>query len=162
MEYLLLIIEFFLSKKIRSYFSLIVIPLLISFVLYFSISDKIVAGEYFGNIINLLGILLGFTISLFAIFLSANNSNIREAKSKLTDFEIFNKKLTVFDVMQIGIAYVIIMECLLLVLNISLPMIITEPSSIKLFIVINIGLLSHVILILLRSVLDFYFALSKR
>lgn len=162
MEYLLLIIEFFLSKKIRSYFGLLILPVLLSFVMYYTVSIEVVEKQDYGNIITLLGILLGFTISLFAIFLSANNSNIRESKSKETDFVVFGKRLSIFDIMQTSIAYVIIMECLLLLINIILPIIIIESESLKLFFVINIGILAHIVIILLRSLLDFYFALSKR
>lgn len=162
MEYLLLIVEFFLSKKVRSYFGLIVVPLILSFILYNSISVETASKQDYGNIITLLGILLGFTISLFAIFLSANNSNIREAKSKETGFHVLGKNLSVFDVMQTSIAYVIIMECLLLLTNIILPIIILEPGAKKIFLVVNVGILAHIVIILLRSLLDFYFALSKR
>ncbi len=162
MEYILLIIEFFLSRKVRAYFGLVVVPIIISFVIYNSMTLEVSKNQDYGNIITLLGILLGFTISLFAIFLSANNSNIRESKSTMTDFTVFNKKLSVFDIMQTSIAYVIIMECLLLVVNITVPLVITAPESKKLFLVINIGVLAHIVVILLRSLLDFYFALSKR
>jgi|SRR5690554_1980047 len=162
MEYILLIIEFFLSKKVRAYFGLLLVPLILSIVLYNSITIETASSQRYGNIITLLGILLGFTISLFAIFLSANNSNIRESKSQKTDFNIFGKNLSVFDVMQTSIAYTIIMECMLLLTNIVLPIVISEPGTKKLFLVINIGLIAHVVIILLRSLLDFYFALSKR
>lgn len=162
MEYLLLILEFFLSKKVRSYFGLVVIPLIVSLVMYNTITLDVSRNQDYGNIITLLGILLGFTISLFAIFLSANNSNIRESKSKKSDFKVFNKELSVFDIMQTSIAYVIIMECLLLAVNITVPLVLTEPGSRKLFLVIIIGVLLHIVIILLRSLLDFYFALSKR
>src|SRR5690554_7363999 len=162
MEYLLLIFEFFASRKLKAYFSLLIIPFLISFFLYLSLSKDYVFEHDATNIITLLGILLGFTISLFAIFLSANNSNIRESKSQKTDFNIFGKNFSVFDVMQISIAYTIIMECMLLLTNIVLPIVISEPGTKKLFLVINIGLIAHVVIILLRSLLDFYFALSKR
>lgn len=162
MEYLLLILEFFLAKRIRAYFGLLVIPALFSLILYNTISIKTVNDQDFGNIITLLGILLGFTISLFAVFLSANNSNIRDAKAQKTEFIVFKKNLSIFDIMQTSIAYVIIMECLLLLINIVLPIIITESDSRKLFLVINIGALVHIVTILLRSLLDFYFALSKR
>ncbi len=162
MEYLLLIIEFFLSKKFRSYFGLLVLPLVVSFVMYYAIPQEAAAKQDYGNIITLLGILLGFTVSLFAIFLSANNSNIRKSKTVLTDFKVFSKRLSVFDVMQTSVAYVIIMECLLLLVNITIPLVLTNPISSKVFLVVNIGVLAHIVIILLRSLLDFYFALSSR
>lgn len=162
MEYLLLIIEFFLSKKIRAYFGILVLPTLVSWVLFNTITVEISEQQDYGNILTLLGILLGFTISLFAIFLSANNSNIRKSKEQKTHFTVLGKQLSVFDIMQTSIAYVIIMECLLLLANIIFPIIIREPESRKLFLVINIGVLTHTVIIILRSLLDFYFALSKR
>lgn len=162
MEYLLLIIEFFRSKRFSSYVGMLVLPTLLSFIMYNIISIEVSEKQDYGNIITLLGILLGFTISLFAIFLSANNSNIRAAKAHFTDFKIFGKQLSVFDIMQTSIAYVIIMECLLLLINIILPIVITEPESRKIFLVINMGVLVHIVIILLRSLLDFYFALSKK
>lgn len=162
MEYLILVYEFFASKRFRSYFSLLVIPFLISLLLYLSIYKKENVEQDYSNIVTLLGILLGFTISLFAIFLSANNSSIRKSKNTKTRFKVLGKILSVFDVMQTSIAYVIMMECILLVLNIILPVVITNPENRLIFFVINIGVLSHIVIILLRSVLDFYFAISLR
>jgi|SRR5690554_3878021 len=162
MEYLLLIFEFFASRKLKAYFSLLIIPFLISFFLYLSLSKDYVFEHDATNIITLLGILLGFTISLFAIFLSANNSNIRKAKKTITDIEVLGKKLSVFDLMQTSIAYVIVVECVMLVTNIILPVVLISSEHKILFFVINIGVLSHIVIILLRSILDFYFAISKR
>jgi hypothetical protein len=162
MEYILLIVEFFKSKKINSYFGIIVIPVLLSFGLYSNISNCIVKNADNGNMINLLGILLGFTISLFAILLSTDNSSINEAKKSMTDFKVFGKQLSIFDIMQTSIAYVIIVECILLILNVTLPLIVSEIETKKIFLVINIGSIVHVVIILSRSLLDFYFAISKR
>jgi hypothetical protein len=162
MEYLLLILEFFLSKKIRSYIGLIVVPVFISIFMYNTISVEISENQTYGNIITLLGILLGFTISLFAIFLSADNDNISKSKTTFTKFIVFGKELSVFDIMQTSIAYVIMMECLLLILNITIPLALESAEAKNLFLVVNIGVLSHIVIILLRSILDFYFALSKR
>lgn len=162
MEYILLIFEFFYSKRVRAYFGLIIIPVILSIVMYNMTTLDVSKNLNYGNIITLLGILLGFTVSLFAIFLSANNSNIRTSKTTMTEFTVLGKRLSVFDIMQTSIAYVLIIECMLLVANICIPLLLTETESIKLFMVINIAMVSHVVIILLRSLLDFYFALSKR
>ena len=162
MDYLLLIAEFFLSKKIKSISILIIVPIIISVVLHYSINSDILNQQNYGELVTLLGILLGFTISLFAILLTASNSHINTSKLRLTNFVVFGKQLSIFDVVQTSIAYIIILECLFLLLNLVLPIFLVDQEVKKLFFVINIGAIVHIVLILLRSMLDFYFVLSQR
>ncbi len=165
MEYFVLIFEFFAIKKTRTRIGIILFPILMSSLMYSVVmqSKKIELISVIQNeIITLLGILLGFTISLFAILISSNSSNINEAKKTFIDKKVLNKEINIFDVMLIGIAYSIVIECIMLIANITLPIFIESFQSRALFFAINIGLLSHIVVILLRSILDFYFADTKR
>ena len=87
MEYLLLIYEFFKTRKGKA----LIIPLLIGgLVFYFSDSQHFLenGSEIQGNILTVVGILLGFTISVFAVFLGGNGGSIEESKNYETKYTL--------------------------------------------------------------------------
>ena len=84
----ILILEYFLTRG-KGILSNVIICVIISFVFYKMGSEKSIAIETSKTAVDLLGILLGFTISLFAIILSVDN-------------EIINKDIPMF---EIGIVY---------------------------------------------------------
>jgi len=165
MEYLLLIFEFYFVKKRKSLISIILLPVVLSFFVLFIALTKITIisiQNIEGEMITLIGILLGFTISLFAILISSNNSQIREAKNSYIEKKVLGKEISIYDMLLSGIAYAIIMECILLFICIVVPLLMQDLNAHKIYFSILIGSIAHVIIILLRSVLDFYFTTSKR
>ena len=164
MEYFLLIFEYYASKKASDLIRLLLIPSFAGVALYFllSFNQNGQSETFLGNLITLTGILLGFTISLFAILISSNSSNIKEAKQSLIGKKVFNKDLTIFDEIMSGVAYSIVFECALLILNLISPAILSGKNQYDILFSVNVGVLLHVIIVLLRSVLSFYFAESKR
>ena len=165
MEYFLLIVEFHRIKCWK-----ILKPIGISLVLgicVFFFSDietyKLQADSYIDSIITVLGILIGFSISVFAILLSVENDSIREAKKKATEIKMYNKPIYLYDSLIIELAYVIIVQGLLLIANFVYPLFI-DVSTVKgkLFYSIDISLMTYSIILLLRNVLNFYFILTKK
>lgn len=166
MEYLLLIIEFFFVKGIRSIVFYFLLPIVIGLLIYFT-SDNCIyfenANNYHTNVITVLGILIGFTISTFTMLLTVSNSNIDKAKSELLNKKIFSKELSLFDSVLIGLAYIVLIQGILLIANFTYPIFISVTSlQGKMFFAINISFVVHVILILMRNILDFYFILTKK
>jgi len=110
-----------------------------------------------------LGILTGFSISIFTVFLTIDNENIREAKKENFGKKILGKEISLYDTLLIGLAYAIIVQAILLIANFLYPIFIDiETAKSKLFFAINIAVSIHIILLLMRSVLDFYFIITKK
>jgi hypothetical protein len=165
MEYLLLIFEFFYVKNIKNFFSILIIPCVLSLNMFYVITDNFITENFDTletNLITLLGILLGFTISFFAILITSNSLSIKKAQNEYINKTLFNRKISLFDIMITGIAYTIILECILLLCNLTIPVILISTNSHRIFFIINIGIISHLIIVLLRSVLDFYFSFTKK
>ncbi len=164
MEYLILIFEFFYTKKLRSLFTLLIMPFGLGMFMHQIINRQFLEDHNSAiesNIVTLLGILLGFTISFFAILITSNSSNIKKAKNKKIEKSLFKREISIYDVMITGVAYGIILQCTLLIVNLTFPLVIEKTESQITFLAINIGLLIHIVLVLLRSVLDFYFSFTK-
>jgi hypothetical protein len=167
MEYLLLMYEFFYTKKWKSIFIIVLIPILIGLLINIQLKGNANyekdASSYISSIISVLGVLIGFCISILTILLSIDNPNISIAKSKNTKFVLYNKPVTLFDSILINLAYLIVLEGILLIANFIYPIFIDVKSDIgKLFFTLNISFTIHIIMVLMRCILDFYFVVSKR
>lgn len=166
MEYLLLIIEFFWVKGFRSVVITCVVPLIIGLLIFYVANDCIYinnASSFHSNLVTVLGILIGFTISTLTMLLTVNNTNIEKAKNRFLNRKIFSKQFSLFDSVVTGLAYNILIQGFLLIANFIYPIFISISTiEAKAFFSINIAIMVHVILILMRNVLDFYFILTKK
>jgi hypothetical protein len=164
MEYLLLVYEFYATKRFYYILKVVLVPVMASFLVYNFILNinKINTEVLSGDLITLFGVLFGFTISFYAILFSSNSPNINEAKNTLIGKSILNKDFTIYDEIITGLAYSIVLECLLIILNIFTSVLHLEIFKFKILFSVNFGFLTHIILVLLRSVLSFYFCESKR
>ena len=165
MEYFLLIVEFHKIKRWKILKALGIALVLGICVFFFSDVEayKLKADSYIDSIITVLGILIGFSISVFAILLSVENDSIREAKKKETEIKMYNKPIYLYESLIIELAYIIIVQGLLLIANFVYPLFI-DVSTVKgkLFFSIDISLMTYSIILLLRNVLNFYFILTKK
>ena len=166
MEYLLLIIEYFWIKGVKSFLWTWGLPLITGFLIYCKADYSIYnsnAPSFHSNLISVLGILIGFTISTLTMLLTVNNADIEKAKLELLDKQLFSKQISLFDTVVISLAYIIIIQGLLLIVNFIYPVFIAVASlKGKIFFSINMCFMIHIILVLMRSVLDFYFILTKK
>jgi hypothetical protein len=166
MEYLLLIIEFLYVKGLKAIFWHFLFPIVIGLLVFYKGDPSIYreyASNFQNNLVTVLGILIGFTISAFTMLLTVNNSNVDRARARLLNKKIFSKQLTLFDSVLIGLAYIILIQGLLLIANFIYPVFISVESSLgKIMFSINVAFLIHVILTLIRNILDFYFILTKK
>lgn len=121
------------------------------------------ANEYQNNITTVLGVLIGFTISVFAILLSVENDSIREAKKEETEIVIYSRHVCLYETLLVELAYVIIIQGFILISNLVYPIFVDVATKTgKVFISISISLAIYSILLLLRNVLNFYFILTKK
>jgi hypothetical protein len=166
MEYLLLIVEFFIIKGKRAFFYYVLLPICLGLLIYFC-SDKINyetnSTNFHTNIITVIGIIIGFTMSMFVMFLTIDNHNLDKAKSKLLDKKLYGKNVSLYDSVLVGLAYAILILGFLIIANFIYPIFIPIKSSGgKVLFSINISIAVHAILILMRNILDFYFIISKK
>ena len=166
MEYLLLIVEFLIVKGWKSLIKYFIIPIIIGLLIYYKADDcNYIANtaSFHSNIVTVLGILIGFTISTFAVLLTVNNPNIDKAKDESLHKKVFSKDLSLYDSILIGLAYIIIIQGFLLIANFLYPIFFSiQTQEGKLLFSINISIIIHIILILMRNILDFYFMLTKK
>lgn len=165
MEYLLLIIEFHIIKRWET-LKASILSIVLGLCVYFLSNDCLYcqhAQEYQNNITTVLGILIGFSISVFAILLSVENDSIREAKKKETEIVIYSRHVYLYETLLVELAYVIIIQGFLLISNFVYPIFIDVTTKIgKGYFSISISLTIYSILLLLRNVLSFYFILTKK
>lgn len=164
MEYLLLLIEFFQIKKGTIVLN-ILIPIGVGFLIYNFANDANYlknANDFRDNTITVLGILIGFSISVFTILLTVDNEHIQKAKEEKLNKED-SKPISLYESVLVGLAYLIIVQGFLLIFNFIYPaFVIVDTLQGKLFFAINISVTIHVILLLMRNILDFYFILTKK
>jgi len=162
MEYLLLVYEFF---KTRTKLGL-VIPLIVSgFVFYFSDTCLFYqnGSNIQGNILNVAGILLGFTISIFAILIGGNSGSIEESREYKTKYKLYGKEISLYTAIIIGLGYITFIESILLIISIISPIFFEVFSFVgRVLFSVSIFLLLHTILALLRVILEFYFIITKK
>jgi hypothetical protein len=170
MEYALLFFEYIWIKK-WSYLKQIIICGLLGFAIYNFADSKIITKhsiDFHSNIMTALEILIGFSISIFTVFLTIDNENVKEAKKEKLKkgskvIKLYNEEVSLYDSILIGLAYVIIIQGVLLILNFIYPVFVDIDSiRNKLFLVINIAITIHIIMLLMRSILDFYFIITKK
>ncbi|NOU19305.1 MAG: hypothetical protein HOO91_17245 [Bacteroidales bacterium] len=164
MEHILVLIDYFRLQKIKIIVYNILIPaLLASSTLFFIdkswFSDTLIKIE--SNLIPLLGVLIGFSITVFTILTTSSNTNVEGIKSHKIGKKIDGQNdATLYDLLVVSIGYILINEVFLLIFNIAYPFIINDsPKSHSVFFIINIFWLLHILLTNIRLTLDFYFVI---
>ncbi len=119
-------------------------------------------SEFISVQINIVAILLSFSVAIITILVSADNSNItklKEAPSSTDNYKPINRKqLSLFQVMLSSIAYNAVVEIIYLVLLIGVSLIkeIIPVGAIKYLTAFCVFLIVHVLYVLLESVAQMY------
>lgn len=163
MEYFLLFIEYHVLRW-KKMLTNIIIPIITGSTVYCFYTKGISfdVTDYYGNTINILGILIGFSISIFAILLSLENDNIRKAKEENLKIKMYSKNVSLYDALLVDFAYIIIVQGFLLMANILLSIISFGEKNNMIIVSIDISMTIYIIVLLLRCMLDMYFILTKK
>ncbi len=119
-------------------------------------------SEFIGVQVNIVAILLSFSVAIITILVSADNSNIaklKDAPSSTDNYKPINKKqLSLFQVMLSSIAYNAVVEITYLVLLIGVSLIkeIIPVGAIKYLTAFCVFLIVHILYVLLESVAQMY------
>lgn len=168
LEFLLLIADYFRTVTKRIFIFEWILPFITGigiFLLLFFGSSTSATIVFKDNAINLLGILVGFSITIITILTTGQGKNLDEIKSKVTDIKINNEKITLFRLLLINFTYSVIIEVSLIIVCLIYPLLI-ENIGMNLIVKyagfsILVFLILHIMLLTMRNLTDFYLILIK-
>lgn len=161
--------DYFISRK--KVFIKFLIPMQIALAalllaIFFNIgnSEKVLLtfSEFIDTQINIVAILISFSVAIITILVSADNKNIqrlKETESNKKKYKPVNgKQLSLFQILLSNIAYNVIVEVVYLVglIAISLMQILLPIVTLKYIIASCIFIILHILLVLLESVAQMY------
>jgi hypothetical protein len=168
LEFLLLIADYFRTVSKRIFFFEWLFPFCIgigSFVLLYFGSSTSATSVFKDNAINMLGILVGFSIMVITILTTGQGQNLDEIKNKKTDIKINKEQITLFRLLLINFTYSVIIEICLIIVCLIYPLLIanTELNANLKYIGFSIlvFLILHIMLLNMRNLTDFYLILIK-
>lgn len=143
-----------------------ILPAVISFLInryVFTGCDVSVSGLA-GSIVSMMAILVGFSITCIVILSTGSSANIDEVKKLDTERRINNVPIKLHQLLLSNFTYCIIVELVALFINLIAsvkcgPADLCKESRYLLY--INIYLISHIILLNIRNITNFYFILWK-
>lgn len=168
LEFILLISDYYrtISKRIFLYEWLLpfIIGIGIFLLLYFGSSTS-ATTVFKDNAINLLGILVGFSITIITILTTGQGQNLDEIKNKETKIEINKQKITLFRLLLINFTYSVVIEIGLIIICLIYPLLIDNieiDTNLKYFgFSTLVFLILHIMLLTMRNLTDFYLILVK-
>lgn len=118
---------------------------------------------YRENIISLFGVLIGFSITIITLLLTANNDNIKILQNNLTKNKLGRRQLSLYEMMIMNFSYSIVMEVFVIVANLFFPALNAHlqfcfTTKLILFSINSLFVL-HILLLNVRNISDLYFSL---
>lgn len=161
--------DYFISRK-RILIKFLV-PMLIAlaallFAIFFNIgsSEKVILtfSGFIDTQINIVAILISFSVAIITILVSADNKNIqclKETESNKKQYKPVNgRQLSLFQILLSNIAYNVIIEIIYLVVLIAISLMqnLFPIAFLKYITAICIFIILHILLVLLESVAQMY------
>lgn len=161
--------DYIKSRKhlyIKFVFPMLVAAIALAITFFFNFGDyeklNSIFSEFISTQINIIAILISFSIAIITILVSADNRNIQELKKTLSNEKDYNsvngKRLSLFQILLSNIAYNIICETVYLIflIAVALTKSIFLIQSLKYISAICIFIILHILLVLLESVAQMY------
>lgn len=144
--------------------SIALIALLLAIFFNIGNSGKIISvfSDFVDAQINIVAILISFSVAIITILVSADNKNVQCLKETESSKKIYKavdgKQLSLFQILLSNIAYNVITEIIYLVglIAISLVKNILPITSLKYITAICLFIILHILLVLLESVAQMY------
>lgn len=133
-----------------------------AFIFDFGDTNKIsnLFSEFVEVQINIVAILISFSVAIITILVSADNKNIEQLKNAPSSDckQINSKTLSLFQVLLSNIAYNVIVEIIYLILLIAVVLInaLLPVALLKYIIAVCVFFIMHILFILLESVAQMY------
>lgn len=141
-----------------------IVALFFAFVIDIGSANDIYSAfsEFISVQINVVSILIAFSVAIITILVSADSENIRQLKDTPSDKEMYKpinrKQLSLFQILLSNIAYNAILEVFFLIalIAISLIKILLPIFLLKYISSVCIFLILHILIVLLESVAEMY------
>ncbi|MGZ3756673.1 MAG: hypothetical protein ACXVAY_04445 [Mucilaginibacter sp.] len=134
-----------------------------TFYMLYTSGDIEPAKAVINNSVSILGILVGFSISMFTLLNTAANPNIDSIKKRETGKFSFGKPIYLFDLLLVGMIYVIIGESIVLVFNLLFSFFFClDNLTGKIAFGFDVFMITHIIFTNIKAITNFYFILSKK
>lgn len=157
--------EFFATRK-WSYAISLFVSIAIGGIIFYCVNTSKMpdfASQTRSDILNVMGILLGFSISVLAIFIASGNKNIDASKNHYIGVKRWkNKTMSLFDRIVIDLSYVIFLEAVILLICFIAPAFIATPCRDLQLISIIIAVSTHIVFVILGISSDLYLIVSKK
>lgn len=167
-EFFILIFDYFKTLTKRIALFEVGLPFLLVLSLFFLNTDnEFVSYKAFkDNSLNILSVLLGFSITVITIITTGSGKNIEDIKSIKTDFKIGNKQISLYELLIINFTYSVVIEILVIVGCLSFPLFSSCISFNNLTkSLLYLGLIYtiiHIMLLTIRNLTDFYLIITKK
>lgn len=169
LEFFILISDYFKTLTKRIFLYELLIPIIVGITTYYYLQnglDPKICKKFGESSLTLLGVLLGFSITIITILTTGNSKNLVLIRSTETEYIIGGKKITLFDLLIINFTYSVVIEIILIIVLLLYPVFISNveiPLLVK-FIGFSLlsGLVIHILLLTMRNLTDFYLVLLKK
>lgn len=166
--FLIPIKDFFATLNKKEFSFLFIIPFIFTAVLNLFIFYEVDLKDLFqnlGNIINLLAILIGFSITGLAILASGGSENLNLLrKTNSREKKLDGKPVDLYKLLLNNFTYAVILELFTLGFNLLFSFIYSATlfkNSVSIFYTIDCFLIIHIILLNIKNVTNIYFSLFK-
>lgn len=167
LEFLLLFFDYYKTLTRRVVIFEWIIPFVICLSLFcLNCKNDFSAYKVFkDSAVNVLGVLLGFSIAIITIVTTGSGKNIEEIKKIETNFIKNNKKVTLFNLILINFTYSVVLEIVVIISCLLMPLIsnlFKIGCNLRLILYsLMVFLVIHILLVTLRNLTDFYLIITK-
>lgn len=155
--------EYFCSEKCRFFKALLLpVPGAVLVLCFFGKIPADVIKSFYSNILTILGILLGFSISFHAIILSSDSDEFKLAKEYYGERSGQKKALSLFQMEVANNIFAILFQTILILLNIVIPLFWCGSHFNAWFLAANVFGIVFILVLLLRSIVDSYLIVTSK
>lgn len=168
-EFFLVVFEYFQTLNLKLFIFEILLPFLFStlIIIYNRCEPafNIGAENFISVIVNIIGVLLGFSIALLTILATADSGRTNELRTHKTKQEIWGKQISLFELLLLGFTYTIFLEIVVVLVSISYPFIFNNFKFPRIFLDFGFGIymttVFHIFFILIRNIIEIYNVFTK-
>jgi len=167
LEFALIIADYYKTLNKKIFFYEWGFPFILTFLCVYlgCIFDFEIFLSFKESSINIIGVLLGFSIAIITIITTGSGKNIDSIKEYETEVKINNKKISLYRLFLINFSYSVILEIILIISCLIMPLlnrIMLFNFNIKLlFYSIMVFIVLHILLLTLRNITDFYLIITR-
>lgn len=168
LDFLLIIADYFRTLDRRVFIYEWILPLILAISMGFLFGYKglpTITETFNNNVIRLLAVLAGFSITIVIILTTGDNKNLDEIKKTKTEITLNSKKISLFRLLIINFTYAVIVEIVLILVCLIYPFILDKLAIQYCAKLIGFSivfmLVIHILLLNIRNLTDFCLIITK-